>query len=91
MSLDHDEGIYSRSCSVEEFDKLRALAKAITNINVTAIALTESGVGFLVADTSLWRLGGNTAVTCAEQAKKAWKLMFMSTRLKLQDLGFTHT
>ena len=41
----------------EGFDKLPVLA--------------ESGVGFLVADTSLWRLGGSAAVAYAEQAKNA--------------------
>ena len=59
----------------EEFDKLSLLAKASANINVTAVALAESGVGFLVADTSLWRLGGDTALAYAEQAKNAWKCM----------------
>ena len=54
----------------EEFDKLPALADAFANINVTAAALAESGVGFLVADTSLWSLGGNPAVTYAEKAQK---------------------
>ena len=72
----------------EEFDKLPALTKAFANVKVTAIALAESGVGFLVADTFLWRLGGNTAVTYAEQAKKrgsSWqKWSYMSTRLKVQ-------
>ena len=53
----------------EEFDKLSALAKAFANMNVTAAALAESGVRFLVADNSLWRLGDNTAVTNAEQAE----------------------
>ena len=58
----------------EEFDKLPALAIAFANINVTAAALAEFGVGFLVDDTSLWCLGGNTAVTYAEKAKNVWKL-----------------
>ena len=51
------------------------LAMAFAIINVTAMALAESGVGFLVADTSLWRLGGDTAVAYAEQAENAWKFM----------------
>ena len=45
----------------EEFDKLPVF-------HVTAIALAESGVGFLVADTSLWRLGGDTAVADAAKS-----------------------
>ena len=53
----------------EEFDKLPALAEAFADVSVAAIALAESGVGFLVADTSLWRLGGNIALTFAEQTK----------------------
>ena len=59
----------------EEFDKLPTLAKAFANVNVKAAALAESCVGFLVADTSLWCLGGNTVVTYAEKAKNVWKLM----------------
>ena len=59
----------------EEFDKLPVLAKAFANINVTAMALAESDVGFLVADASLWRLGGDTAVAYAEQAENEFKFM----------------
>ena len=56
----------------EGFDKLPVLA--------------ESGVGFLVADTSLWRLGGSAAVAYAEQAKNAWKI---ASRLELHELTVT--
>ena len=59
------------------------LAKAFTNINVTAKALDESGVGFLVAATSLWRLGGSAAVAYAEQAKNSSKI---ASRQELHEL-----
>ena len=66
----------------EEFDKLPVLAKAFANINVTAIALAESGVGFLVAHTSLWRLGGDNAVAYAELAKKETRENSLQNRNK---------
>ena len=48
--------------------------RQFANINVTAEALAESSVWFLLADTSLWRLGGSAAVAYSEQAKNAWRI-----------------
>ena len=39
--------------------------------------------GFLVADNSLWRLGGSAAVAYAEQAKAAWQI---ASRQDLHEL-----
>ena len=78
VSLDQVEGIYFAKlfCGKSSMNS-RRWPKAYANINVTAAALAEPGVEFLVADTSLWRLVSNIAVTYAEKATKAcgssWK------------------
>ena len=56
-----------------EFTKLDNIARALSKIKPTGAALAETGAGHLMADKSLWNMGGNLAAVYAKTATQKWK------------------